>query len=289
MSDKANVEIVYRYGSGDTSRRERPADAEAAHRRLDDGNRSFAALLAGAADASMPARRVIPIDAADLGLISGAPAQRPYAAIVGCADARVPVELVFGEGPNDLFVVRVAGNVLGADVLASLKYAVDHLGDSLKAIVVLGHSGCGAVSAAVDVFLDPAEYLALAAQPLLRNLLDRLLLVVHASAKLMTATLGDDVERRPGYRAALIEAAAIVNAALAAHTVRQQLGGDRASIRALFAVYVIASREVWAPRGDGESPAGLREPPVDATEFAAFGNAVMRSARIAELLSMSPR
>lgn len=283
------VEITYRYATDDAASRARPEDAAAALRRLSDGNRDFAALLDNLADDSGPARRIIAVDARDLGLAGDAtPTQRPYAAIVGCADARVPVELVFSEGPNDLFVVRVAGNGLGGDVLASLNYAVDHLGDSLKLVVVLGHSGCGAVSAAVDVFLDPAEYLALAAQPMLRNLLDRLLLVVHASAKLMASVLGDGVTRRPGYRAALIEAAAIVNAALAAHTVEQQLGGAAGAIRAAFGVYVITTREIWAPRIDGNPPTGLAEPPADAAGFLAFGNAVMSSDRIAALLDASP-
>ena len=115
------------------------------------------------------AQRVIPVDPRDLGLAPnapGAPRQRPYAAVLGCSDARVPIELIFNEGPNDLFVVRVAGNGLGSEVLGSLKYAVDHLGGSLKLIVVLGHSGCGAVSAAVDAFLDPKTYLSFAAQAL---------------------------------------------------------------------------------------------------------------------------
>ena len=78
-------------------------------------------------------------------------------AVLGCSDARVPIELIFKEGPNDLFVVRVAGNGLGSEVLGSLKYAVEHLGGSLRIIVVLGHSGCGAVSEAVDAFLEPPD------------------------------------------------------------------------------------------------------------------------------------
>ena len=73
----------------------------------------------------------------------------------------MPIELIFNEGPNDLFVIRVAGNGLGTDVLGSLKYAVDNLSGSLKLIVVLGHSGCGALTAAVDVFLNPENYLSL--------------------------------------------------------------------------------------------------------------------------------
>ena len=111
---------------------------------------------------------------------AGAAKQRPFAAVLGCSDARVPIELIFNEGPNDLFVVRVAGNGLGNDVLGSLRYAIDHLRDSLRLVVVLGHSGCGAMSAAVDSFLEPAGYLPLATNHALRSILDRQLIVVQA-------------------------------------------------------------------------------------------------------------
>jgi hypothetical protein len=83
-------------------------------------------------------------------------------------------------------------------------------------IVVLGHSGCGAVSAAVDVFLEPTRYLALATSHSLRNILDRLLVVVQASAKRMQEILGPDVINYPGYRNALVETSVVTNAALAA-------------------------------------------------------------------------
>lgn len=78
---------------------------------------------------------------------TGKNGQYPIAAVLGCADSRVPVETIFDRGVGDLFVVRVAGNVAGTTELASLEYAVDHLGVSL--IVVLGHTKCGAVQAAV--------------------------------------------------------------------------------------------------------------------------------------------
>jgi carbonic anhydrase len=74
--------------------------------------------------------------------------QKPKAAILGCADSRVPPELIFDQGLGGLFVVRVAGNVLDNLVLGSLEYAVAHLGVPL--IVVLGHSRCGAVTAALS-------------------------------------------------------------------------------------------------------------------------------------------
>ena len=177
--------------------------------------------------------------------------------MLGCSDARVPIELLFNEGPNDLFVVRVAGNGLGSEVLGSLKYAVDHLGGSLKIIVVLGHSGCGAVSAAVDAVLSPRTYLSFAAKHSLRGILDRLLVVVNAAAMRMTATFGADVVSRPGYRAALIEVAVVSNAALAAYTLQQELGAaDSQEIRAAYGVYLLEDRQLWAPRAESSECGG---------------------------------
>jgi carbonic anhydrase len=74
--------------------------------------------------------------------------QQPHAAVLSCADSRVPPEIVFDRGLGDLFVVRVAGNVAGDPELASLEYAAEHL--SVPLVVVLGHQRCGAVTAAVD-------------------------------------------------------------------------------------------------------------------------------------------
>ena len=284
------VESAYRYGGGRGSGRPRPGDPDAARRRLDDGSRAFAEMLANVGGEGAPVRRVVDVDPRDLGLDSegAAPAQRPYAAVLGCADARVPVELVFNEGPNDLFVVRVAGNALGGDALGSLRYAVDHLGESLKLVVVLGHSGCGAVSAAVDVFLEPARYLSIASQHVTRGLLDRLLVVVHSSARRMAAVWGADVDGRPGYRDALVEASVASNAALAAHTLQQELARGARPMRAVYGVYVIGTHEVWAPRAGSADLAGLADPPADLDAFVAFGDAVVRSARIAALLDRAP-
>ncbi|EKE78810.1 carbonic anhydrase [Oceanibaculum indicum P24] len=75
--------------------------------------------------------------------------QSPFAIILGCADSRVSPEFAFDQRPGDLFVLRVAGNYLTVDSLASMEYAVEFLGTPL--ILVLGHTSCGAISAAVDV------------------------------------------------------------------------------------------------------------------------------------------
>jgi len=108
----------------------------AALRRLIDGNARF---VAGASVQRLPSHER---------LAQLAESQHPFATVLGCSDSRVPPELVFDQGPGDLFVVRVAGNVVGTEILGSLGYALDHLGTPL--FVVLGHEGCGAVRAALD-------------------------------------------------------------------------------------------------------------------------------------------
>ena len=74
--------------------------------------------------------------------------QHPFAVILGCADSRVPPELLFDQGLGDLFVIRVAGNIVDDAILGSIEYAIEHLGTKL--ILVLGHEKCGAVSAALE-------------------------------------------------------------------------------------------------------------------------------------------
>jgi carbonic anhydrase len=117
--------------------------AEAPTRSPDDalrsllaGNRAFVASGATCSGQSPSRRNEV------------AQAQHPIAIVVGCADSRVPPEAIFGQGLGDLFVVRVAGNVIDEDVLGSIEYAVEHLGVGL--VVVLGHQRCGAVKAALE-------------------------------------------------------------------------------------------------------------------------------------------
>ncbi len=112
---------------------------EAARRALDalvEGNRRFREGVA-AGPRRDAARRV-----------ETAGGQRPFAAVVTCADSRVPPEIIFDQGIGDLFVVRTAGNVLDAAGFGSVEYAVEHLGVPL--VVVLGHTRCGAVEAALS-------------------------------------------------------------------------------------------------------------------------------------------
>jgi carbonic anhydrase len=109
--------------------------ADEALARLIDGNRRF---LRGEARGAAARRETL----ADL-----ARAQRPYATVLGCSDSRVPPEWIFDAGLGELFVVRVAGNILSPEIAGSLQYAGSYLQTPL--FVVLGHEGCGAISAAL--------------------------------------------------------------------------------------------------------------------------------------------
>jgi carbonic anhydrase len=81
--------------------------------------------------------------------------QEPFAAVLSCADSRVPVELIFDQSIGRLFVVRVAGNIASSEVIASLEYGAAVLGT--KAIMVLGHANCGAVKASIDAKPVPGQ------------------------------------------------------------------------------------------------------------------------------------
>jgi carbonic anhydrase len=82
--------------------------------------------------------------------------QHPYATILGCADSRVPPDLIFDANFGDLFIVRVAGNVISPEVMGSIQYAGSHLDTPL--FVVLDHEGCGAVKAALESKLNGAKH-----------------------------------------------------------------------------------------------------------------------------------
>lgn len=108
---------------------------EEALRRLRDGNQRFVQQAATRLHQDADRRQEV------------AAGQHPFAIVLGCADSRVPPEVIFDQGLGDLFVIRVAGEVASAEVIGSIEYAVDHLG--CRAILVLGHKRCGAVEAAL--------------------------------------------------------------------------------------------------------------------------------------------
>jgi carbonic anhydrase len=152
---------------------------------------------------------------------------------------------------------------------------------------VLGHSGCGAPTTAVDVSLNPSDYLALATKHSLRSILDRTLLVVQASANKLISAFGSDVAHCPGYRKALIEASIVTNAALAAYSIQQEfVASELTELRAVYGIYLLETREVWAPRLGNIREVGLAAAPADLAGFADLSNAIVRSSRIASYLKL---
>ena len=81
--------------------------------------------------------------------------QQPFAIILGCSDARVPAELVFGQGFGDLFVIRVAGNIVAPSQVGSVEFAADRFG--IRLAVVLGHTQCGAIAATLEELHQPSD------------------------------------------------------------------------------------------------------------------------------------
>ncbi|MFC6634743.1 carbonic anhydrase [Microbulbifer taiwanensis] len=131
--------------------------AAEALRRLQEGNRRFVAgqqELSTGVDESK--RRE---------LVEG---QAPFAIILGCSDSRVPAELVFDQGLGDLFVIRVAGNVVAPSQIGSIEFAAECFGTPL--VVVLGHSNCGAIQATLSELERPQEN----RSPNLRSIVDRI-------------------------------------------------------------------------------------------------------------------
>ncbi len=117
--------------------KEQYVDAVTAKERLKAGNKLYIGSVKGAGDISPERRR----DTFENG-------QKPFAVVVSCSDSRVIPESIFSVGIGDLFVIRVAGNVIDNNQLGSIEYATEHLG--CKLVLVLGHTGCGAVGAAVE-------------------------------------------------------------------------------------------------------------------------------------------
>ena len=196
--------------------------------------------------------------------------------------------LVFGRGCNELFVVRVAGNVLGSECLGSLRYAVAHFPSTLRLLVVLAHAKCGAVTEAVDIYLDPPRYLTIATDHAVRAIVDQILVAVRMAAMGMKQVHGGEVGDNPHYRSALIEVAVVMNAAWSAHCLKEEFRAVGSDLEILFGVYDLVSHYVrlplshWAQTTEQEK--GLFTPPETADEFRELARTISSSNLIHTLL-----
>jgi carbonic anhydrase len=141
--------------------------AREAIERLREGNRRFAAGIRSGNALTRPGRRDELADG-----------QEPFATILGCSDSRVPSEIIFDQGLGDLFVIRVAGNVVASSQIGSIEFAAEKFGTPL--VVVVGHSRCGAVSATLDELLRPKDTQSRG----LRSIVDR----IRPSVEVLLAT-----------------------------------------------------------------------------------------------------
>jgi carbonic anhydrase len=285
-------DLIYRFDPANSEARSMPRSAEEARQLLIQGNRDFAEMTD--ANNSDQRTRVIPFDPRAFGwgvANADAPAQAPFAAVLGCADARVPTEMVFTKGCNELFVVRVAGNVLGEECLGSLRYAVMHFPETLKLIVVLAHTKCGAVTEAVDLYLEPARYIQIASDFSIRSIEDQILVAVRVAAMSMELLYGLEITRKPECRAALIESACILNAAWTAYCLRQVFRPEFPDLGVVFGAYDLVTRHVRLPLSPAaeltEEEKGLFTPPEDIEGFRQLSRKICGGSLVRGLLKLA--
>jgi len=256
------IDYIYRFDPKNPSVKPPPEDPEVARINLENGNRMFSDWMKSCRTSTVSKgepRYVVQCNGLEVGMVRTVgemPKQAPFAVVIGCSDARVPMEMLFGQGFNDLFVIRVAGNVLADECWGSIDYALNALSESVKVIVVLGHSGCGAVTAAVDAYLHPLKYSSAKTTFMLRSILHRIFVPVHQAAKGLAEEWGPDAQKRPGYQHALTESAVCLNAAHAAHSLYLEVERAwRTDVQVLFGVYNLHTHMVsMPPPAAGTSP-----------------------------------
>lgn len=169
----------------------------------------------------------------------GLPVQMPFAVLLGCSDARVPAELLFGQEFNDIFNIRVAGNILAEEGVGSLLYALRAFAPpdnaptprSLKLAVVLGHLGCGAVRATIRAFLDPLNDAGLFGEPIgaiMRRITSPPLIL---AAEAINTVFGPGAASDPARFLLLNELTVYLNAAWVAHNVQELVNREEGGLR----------------------------------------------------------
>jgi carbonic anhydrase len=183
--------------------------ASEALRRLQEGNRRFVSGVGGR-------RAGVTITQADRAKL--AEGQKPFAAVIGCSDSRVPPEIIFDQGLGDLFVIRVAGNIAGPSQIGSVEFAVANLGVQL--VVVLGHSSCGAVIAALEALAEPegARSEGQSQSPNLGSILD----CIRPSLKALRAREALDSPEVEGRYDSLVRQAVRANVEASIRTLREK-------------------------------------------------------------------
>lgn len=200
-----------------------------------------------------------------LGLLGEIPEEAPRAAVLACSDARVPVLDIFHQPPNEVFEIQLAGNVASVECLGSLAYAVEHL-PTVEGVVVLGHTGCSAVTAAVDQFLSPKPETT-PADSSIRSLINSITPSVEIAASAMgkkSQFLSGSVPRFSLDRSKLIDTAVFVNASAMAWKIGEFVNKLKRNVPVWYGVYDLASCRILhvdLDRRDGSLLFGLGNAP----------------------------
>ncbi len=273
------MDVIHRYDPRAQPHRP-PGNIDEAIELLREGNDRFAEIVARIRSEVTTGKPAAPLtmisSLSALGLAAEAhqpaPSQTPFALVLGCADSRAAVEHVFGQDLNDLFVVRVAGNVLGLEGLGSLAYAWRHFHAILRLGLVLGHTQCGAVAAAAKVYLHPHSAAELGFTYSLGTVVDRLMVAVRKAALRMEDTLGRSLGPRDEDQ--LASAAVYINAAMTAADVQRELDALRVAypdeqsgapwphLPVFHGVYNLANQQVEMYPATGATQGAKRRPPL---------------------------
>ena len=195
-------------------------------------------------------RYVVQCNGLEVGMVrkqGGMPKQAPFAVVVGCSDARVPTEMIFGQGFNDLFVIRVAGNVLG-DVCMERRLRRRGAERERQGDRRARSQRMRGRDRAVDAYLQPLKFWSKRTTPALRSILQKIFVSVREGANVLDEVWGREARHFPYFRDALIETAVCLNAAQAAFALRQEIEtAGRWEIEVLYGVYNLFNHQVSMP------------------------------------------
>ena len=200
-----------------------------------------------------------------LGELGEIPQQSPKVVVLTCSDARVPVLELFQQRPNEVFEVQLAGNVASTECLGSISYGVEHL-PTVEGIVVLGHTGCGAVTASVDHYLSQKPE-ASSVEGSIMSLLNSIIPSVDIAASVLamnSQSVRDSILKDSLDLNKLIDIAIFVNAAAMAWKVQAFVKGLKRSVPVWYGVYDLASCRILHAdlnRQDGTLLFGLGDAP----------------------------
>ncbi len=258
------IDYIYRFDPKNPSVKPPPEDPEVARQNLEKGNRLFSEWMRSCRTGSFSTgepRYVVQCNGLEVGMVRShgeMPRQAPFAVVVGCSD----------------------------ECWGSIDYAINALTESVKLVVVLGHSGCGAVTAAVDAYLHPLKYSSARTSYMLRSILHRIFVPVHQAARGIDTVWGPEARSMPDYRRALIDSAVCLNAAHAAYNLYVEAERSwKSDIQVVFGCYNLHTHQVSMPPAsfrlahqDVERPVNLAYAPTHPREFDAM------ALQLAELL-----